>query len=129
MDAAGTAKVFGALGHEGRLAIFRLLASAGPEGVPAGEIARRTGQVQNTTSANLSVLSNAGLVSPRREGRSIFYAVSAARLNGAMTFLMAKFLDEHTQGAASPLDRRGSDAADGAAQAGDSDSDLDHDAA
>lgn len=128
MDAAGTARVFGALGHEGRLAIFRLLASAGPEGVPAGEIARRTGQVQNTTSANLSVLSNAGLVSPRREGRSIFYAVSAPRLDAAVRFLTAKVLDDPAGASAPPLGRQagpGADAADGAA----AESDLGHDAA
>jgi len=88
MDARETAKVFGALGHEGRLAIFRLLASAGPKGVPAGEVARRTGQVQNTSSANLSVLANAGLVSARREGRSILYAVTASRFDEAVEFLM-----------------------------------------
>jgi ArsR family transcriptional regulator len=88
MNAAETAKVFGALGHEGRLAIFRLLLAAGPEGVPAGEVARRTGQVQNTASASLSVLANAGLVSARRQGRSIFYAVSATRFNRAVAFLL-----------------------------------------
>jgi len=87
MEPAETARVFGALGHEGRLAIFRLLASAGPEGVPAGEVARRTGQVQNTASASLSVLANAGLVSARREGRSIFYAVNPARFRQAVAFV------------------------------------------
>lgn len=110
MDAARTAKVFGALGHEGRLAIFRLLASAGPEGVPAGEIARRTGQVQNTTSANLSVLANAGLVAPRRQGRSIFYAASRTNVDDAVAFLTA---DEPAAGQASPADRRERGAANG----------------
>ena len=95
MDAAETARVFGALGHEGRLAIYRLLASVGAEGVPAGEIARRTGQVQNTTSSNLSVLSNAGLISPRREGRSIFYAVSQGPFSEAVAFVIAGFRNGH----------------------------------
>src|SRR4051794_6550238 len=106
MNAAETAKVFGALGHEGRLAIFRLLASAGPVGVSAGEVARRTGQVQNTASANLSVLSNAGLVSPRREGRSIFYALSPSRVSGAVAFLIDDLLDAQPAGPADGQDDR-----------------------
>jgi ArsR family transcriptional regulator len=129
MDAAETARVFGALGHEGRLAIYRLLASAGPSGVPAGEVARRTGQVQNTTSANLSVLANAGLVSARREGRSIFYAVTATRFSHAVAFLSDNSAFEQPVGLASSLDRRLDGAADGDDQGLESLNDLGHDAA
>lgn len=87
MDAAGAAKVFAALGNEGRLFIFRLLAAAGPEGVRAGEISRQTGQLQNTTSNSLAILTHAGLITPRRDGRSIIYAVVHARFTDAMQFL------------------------------------------
>jgi len=89
MDASETARVLAALGHEGRLSIFRLLAHAGPQGLPAGEVARRIGQLQNTTSSNLSVLANVGLISGRRVGRSIFYAVMPARFSEALAFLTA----------------------------------------
>jgi DNA-binding transcriptional ArsR family regulator len=67
-----------ALGHEGRLSIFRLLVKAGPSGVPAGEIARRLAMVPNTLSANLRVLSHAGLIASRREVRSIIYSTDYA---------------------------------------------------
>ena len=77
MDAREAAKVLAALGHEGRLSIFRLLAQAGPQGLPAGEVARRTSQLQNTASSNLGVLANVGLVAGRREGRSIIYSLEA----------------------------------------------------
>jgi len=87
MDAVGTAKVLAALGHEGRLLIFQLLARAGPGGLPAGEVARRSGQLQNTTSTHLGVLSNAGLVAGRRDGRSIIYAVARPHLRDALAFL------------------------------------------
>jgi ArsR family transcriptional regulator len=93
MDAADTSRVLAALGHEGRLLIFRLLAHAGPEGLPAGEVARRTAQLQNTTSSNLAVLANVGLVAARREGRSVIYAVSATPFSEALAFLTAKFLE------------------------------------
>ena len=87
MDAREAAKVLAALGHEGRLSIFRLLAQAGPQGLPAGEVARRTSQLQHTASSNLGVLANVGLVAGRREGRSIIYAMTPARLGEVLEFL------------------------------------------
>jgi len=77
-----------ALGHEGRLAIFRLLVKAGPAGVAAGEIARRLDSLPNTLSANLNVLSRAGLIAARREGRSILYSADFAAMSGLLGFLM-----------------------------------------
>lgn len=96
MNAAEMARLFAALGHEGRLAIFRLLSAAGPEGLPAGEVSRRTGQLQNTTSSNLSILSNAGLISARRDGRSIIYAVVETRLGEAQGFLADSLVEAQT---------------------------------
>lgn len=77
-----------ALGHEGRLAIFRLLVQAGPPGLAAGEVARRLEMLPNTLSANLNVLSHAGLIGSRREGRSIIYAADYAAMTGLLGFLM-----------------------------------------
>ncbi|THD66199.1 metalloregulator ArsR/SmtB family transcription factor [Phenylobacterium sp.] len=128
MDAAGTAKVFGALGHEGRLAIFQLLVSAGAKGVPAGEVARQTGQAQSTTSANLNVLANAGLVTARRDGRSVLYALSRPRFSHAAAFLLGSSF-EQIMGMASPVDRRLHDASVGGDQGLESSNDLGHDAA
>jgi DNA-binding transcriptional ArsR family regulator len=77
-----------ALGHEGRLMAFRLLVEAGPEGLPAGEIARRTGALQNTSSSNLNILAAAGLIGSRRDGRSIIYSVSRDRFGELLEFLV-----------------------------------------
>jgi len=77
-----------ALAHPGRLEIFRLLVRAGPEGVAAGEIARATGSLANTLSANLSVLAGAGLIGSRREGRSIIYSAAYERMRELLAFLM-----------------------------------------
>jgi len=77
-----------ALGHEGRLSIFRLLVRAGPEGSAAGDIARKLDVLPNTLSANLTVLANAGLVKSRREGRSIIYCADYDRMSGLLGFLM-----------------------------------------
>jgi len=94
MDAADTAKVFAALGHEGRIVVFQLLAAAGPTGLAAGEIARRTGYLQNTMSSLLAVLAHAGLVSARREGRSIIYAAHPDRLAATLGALTIDALDQ-----------------------------------
>lgn len=78
----------GALAHEGRLSTFRLLVQAGPDGLAAGEVARRLGLLPNTLSASLNVLSHAGLISGRREGRSVIYTANYDRMRDLLAFLM-----------------------------------------
>jgi DNA-binding transcriptional ArsR family regulator len=76
-----------ALAHEGRLAIFRLLVKAGLDGMAAGDIAKKLDTAPNTMSAQLLVLSNAGLARARREGRSIIYAVDFDGMSDLLVFL------------------------------------------
>jgi DNA-binding transcriptional ArsR family regulator len=85
-DAAVTA--LGARAHDARLEVFRLLVRAGPEGMSAGEIARVTGAISSTLSANLAILSRAGLVAARRDGRSIIYTAGYGRMRELLAFLM-----------------------------------------
>jgi ArsR family transcriptional regulator len=77
-----------ALAHEGRLSIFRLLVRAGRGGLAAGEVSRKLDVLPNTLSANLTVLANAGLVSSRRDGRSVIYSADYERMTGLLSFLM-----------------------------------------
>lgn len=77
-----------ALAHEGRLTIFRELVQAGPEGLAAGILARRVGVAPNTLSNSLTVLSHAGLVAARRDGRSIIYTARYERMSDLLGFLM-----------------------------------------
>lgn len=88
MESKAAVASLSALGHEGRLAIFRLLVKAGPVGVSAGDIARRLEMIPNSLSANLNVLSHAGLIVSRREGRSIIYCADYAAMSGLLGFLM-----------------------------------------
>ena len=81
-------RALSALAHASRLAVFRLLVKAGPEGLAAGEIARATGSLPNTLSANLNVLAAAGLVAARREGRSIIYAAGYEPMRELLGFLV-----------------------------------------
>lgn len=87
MDMTRAVTGLSALAHDGRLAIFRLLVKAGPDGMAAGDIARKLDTAPNTMSAQLLVLSNAGLAGARREGRSIIYAVNFDRISELLLFL------------------------------------------
>ena len=78
-----------ALAQPTRLAVFKLLVRAGPDGVAAGEIARAVGAPASTTSAHLSILANAGLIGARRESRTIFYAIETQAVRALFDFLAA----------------------------------------
>jgi len=87
-------KRLSALAQEGRLAVFRLLVKAGPDGLAAGEIAQAMGLPPNTLSAQLTILANAGMVASRRAGRSVIYS---AQFDG-MNELLAYLVDDCCQG-------------------------------
>jgi len=77
-----------ALAHDGRLSVFRLLVRHGENGLAAGDIARKLDVLPNTLSTNLAVLSNAGLVQSRREGRSIIYTPDFDRMAELLAYLV-----------------------------------------
>lgn len=80
-------EALGALAHEYRLAIFRLLVERGPEGLPAGEIAERVGLVPSSLTFHLHHLRRAGLITQRRVSRQLFYSVDFAVMNGLVGYL------------------------------------------
>lgn len=88
METKSAVSRLSALAHEGRLSAFRLLVKAGPEGLAAGDIARRLEVLPNTLSANLSLLANAGLVTSRRDGRSIIYCADFEAMGALLSFLV-----------------------------------------
>lgn len=88
METQTAVSALSALGHEGRLAVFRLLVRAGPNGLAAGEIARRLGSHPSTLSANLNILAHANLVRSRRDGRSVIYSADYAAMTRLLGFLL-----------------------------------------
>src|SRR5579862_3098341 len=88
MESADAVKRLSALAQESRLAVFRLLVKAGHGGLAAGEIARTLDITPNTLSTQLSVLANAGLVTGRRDGRSIIYAADYDTMGELLLYLM-----------------------------------------
>src|SRR5260370_33467085 len=76
-----------ALHHESRLAVFRMLVTAGPTGLPAGEIAQQLNVSPSSLSFHLKDLSHAELVSSRQEGRYVFYSANFDAMNELIGFL------------------------------------------
>jgi ArsR family transcriptional regulator len=76
MDIQEAIIVFDALSQETRLRAFRLLVQAGQSGLAAGVLSEQLGTPHNTMSFHLSHLSNAGIISSRKEGRSVIYSAN-----------------------------------------------------
>jgi DNA-binding transcriptional ArsR family regulator len=87
MNTQDAVKRLSALAQDARLEVFRLLVKAGPAGMAAGDIARKLKTAANTMSAQLLVLSNAGLVRARRDGRSVIYSVDFTAMSRLLVFL------------------------------------------
>ena len=87
MDSNVVVRALSALAHESRLAIFRLLVVAGPEGMAAGEIAQQLGLAPSRLSFHLKDLSHADLVKPRQDGRFVIYTANFDAMTGLIGFL------------------------------------------
>ena len=88
MEANTAIDAFGALAQATRLKVFRRLVRAGPEGLPAGAIARALEIPANTLSSHLAILERAGLIASRREGRLVYYAAAFERVRDLIGFLI-----------------------------------------
>jgi ArsR family transcriptional regulator, arsenate/arsenite/antimonite-responsive transcriptional repressor len=87
MEKTDAGAALAALAQDIRLYAFRLLVQAGPEGMPAGAIAEALGLAPNTLTFHFDRLRMAGLVTVRREGRSMIYAAQFDRMNALVAFL------------------------------------------
>ncbi|TAM06764.1 MAG: transcriptional regulator [Paraburkholderia sp.] len=80
-------RALGALAHDSRLAIFRLLVVAGQDGMAAGEIAQQLGLAPSSLSFHLKDLSHAELVTPRQDGRFVIYTANFDAMTELIGFL------------------------------------------
>jgi DNA-binding transcriptional ArsR family regulator len=76
-----------ALAQESRLAVFRLLVQAGPEGMAASKIGEHLDIAPSSLSFHLKELTHGGLVSPRQDGRFVIYTADIGAMNGLIGFL------------------------------------------
>lgn len=87
METTDAIRALGALAQETRLAIFRLLVQAGPEGRAAGTIGEALDIPPATLSFHLAQLANAGLIGSRQEGRFVYYSARFDAMNALVGFL------------------------------------------
>jgi len=93
LDSSLAANQFAALAHETRLVVFRTVMRAGPEGVPAGDLAVRANVSPSNLSAHLSVLVNSDLLKMRRDGRHRYYSAALPEIRDLINFLIIDCCD------------------------------------
>jgi ArsR family transcriptional regulator, arsenate/arsenite/antimonite-responsive transcriptional repressor len=87
METSNAVAALSALAQDSRLEIFRLLVQAGPEGMAAGQVAEKLGLAPNTLTFHFDRLRFAGMVTVRRNGRSMIYAARFDAMNDLVAFL------------------------------------------
>ena len=87
MENTNAVAALAALAQDNRLDVYRLLVQAGPDGMPAGAVAEALDLAPNTLTFHFDRLRVAGLVSVRREGRSMIYAARYEAMNDLIAFL------------------------------------------
>jgi ArsR family transcriptional regulator len=87
MEKMDAVSALAALAQDNRLDVFRLLVQAGPDGMPAGGVADALDLAPNTLTFHFDRLRQAGLVTVRREGRSMIYAARFETMNALLAFL------------------------------------------
>lgn len=87
MEKSDAIAALAALAQDNRLDVFRLLVQAGPEGMPAGGVAAALDLAPNTLTFHFDRLRQAGLITVRREGRSMIYAARYEAMNGLIAYL------------------------------------------
>src|ERR1700726_2533317 len=87
MEKSNAVAALASLAQDNRLDVYRLLVKAGPDGLPAGQVAEKLGLAPNTLTFHFDRLRMAGLVTVRREGRSMIYAAQFDTMNALIGFL------------------------------------------
>jgi ArsR family transcriptional regulator len=87
MEKSEAVTALAALAQENRLEVYRLLVKAGPKGMPAGSVATALKLAPNTLTFHFDRLRQAGLVTVRRDGRSMIYAAQYDQMNALLSFL------------------------------------------
>jgi ArsR family transcriptional regulator, arsenate/arsenite/antimonite-responsive transcriptional repressor len=87
MEKSNAVAALAALAQDNRLDVYRLLVQAGPGGLPAGQVAAALKLAPNTLTFHFDRLRGAGLVSVRRDGRSMVYAARFETMNALLSYL------------------------------------------
>ena len=93
-------KALAALAHDARLAVFKLLVQAGPDGMAAGALAEELALAPSALSFHLKELTHTGLLLQRPDGRKLMYSANFA----TMTELLSHLTDNCCQGVPCEVD-------------------------
>jgi ArsR family transcriptional regulator, arsenate/arsenite/antimonite-responsive transcriptional repressor len=102
MDPKQAVAALGAIAHDHRLAVYRMLVERGPEGLPAGDIAARLDMPPSSLTFHLQHMLHAGLVTQRRLGRQLIYAADFGAMNGLVAYLTENCCGRGTDAACAP---------------------------
>jgi ArsR family transcriptional regulator len=97
LESLDAAQGFAALSHETRLTVFRAIMRAGPQGLTAGDLAERAQVTPSNLSAHLTVLTNSGLLTMRRDGRRRYYAPALSTVSQLVRFLVEDCCNGHPE--------------------------------
>jgi ArsR family transcriptional regulator len=105
MEKSDAVAALAALAQDSRLDVFRLLVQAGPEGLPAGQVATMLKVAPNTLTFHFDRLRSAGLVTVRRDGRSMIYAAQFEAMNSLLGYLTENCCEGTSESCASAVCR------------------------
>ena len=103
MKAKNVIEALGALAHEHRLGIFRILVERGPAGLPAGRIAERMGLAPSSLTFHLQNLQRGGLITQRREGRQLIYSADFSAMTSLVGYLTDNCCAESAAACCAPV--------------------------
>ena len=106
MKSREVVRALGALAHEYRLKVYRLLIREGPEGLPAGAIGVRVGLAPSSLTFHLQALQRAGLVRQARAGRQLFYSADYSAMNGLVGLPDGRMLQREIRHATRTANRK-----------------------
>ena len=87
MEMFEVTEAFSSLSQETRLRVFKLLIEYGKDGTLPGIIAEELGIPGNTLSFHLSHMNQAGLVSSKKNGRSVTYYANTELIEELIGYL------------------------------------------
>lgn len=97
MERSKVLAALGALAHETRLDLIRLLMPLGVAGMPAGRIAQALGLAAPRLSFHLAALEQAGLLRSRKEARNVIYSVDTSGLGQTISYLLNDCCSDHPE--------------------------------
>ena len=89
MEKKKARQIMSALSQDTRYRIFETLTAAGAQGMAAGEISTAVKCAANSVSAHMTILSAAGLVRSRKNGRSVIYRAMPKAVSDLASLLAA----------------------------------------